>query len=350
MEKKQFKRYSRRELSAFCMEVALLLEAGVALEEGFAIMSEDADRPWEREMLTQMADAMEEGKPLNLVLEETGTYPDYVVKLAGIGYETGSLDVIMKSLSEYYAKEHQIMQGIKDAITYPSVMVGMLMILLAVLFIKVMPIFIDVYVQLGVVIPGFALAAMRVGGFFSVALWVLCMVLLGLGGIIYVASAGGKKMPAVQRAFQFMKDHSKLSRIISKRRFTAALGLTFKSGLEWEKGLHLAEGIIGDKTVQQQAHRCIEGLEQGQSYYDAIKSAGLYSGFQLQMIKVGVRSGHMDVVMDEVAKDYEQQADMAISNMISGFEPAVVAILAVSVGTVLLSVVLPLLGVLSAVG
>ena len=79
-------------------------------------------------------------------------------------------------------------------------------------------------------------------------------------------------------------------------------------------------------------------------------NTGLFSGFYVQMIKVGTRSGHLDSVMDEISQDYEEMADTAIDDMIARFEPTIVAVLAVSVGLVLLSVMLPLVGVLSAIG
>ena len=88
----------------------------------------------------------------------------------------------------------------------------------------------------------------------------------------------------------------------------------------------------------------------GESYYQAMKDTGLFSGFYVQMIKVGTRSGHLDRVMDEISQDYEEMADTAIDDMIARFEPTIVAVLAVSVGLVLLSVMLPLVGVLSAIG
>lgn len=70
----------------------------------------------------------------------------------------------------------------------------------------------------------------------------------------------------------------------------------------------------------------------------------------LQMIKTGNRSGHLDRVMEDISKDYEQEADNAIDNVIARFEPTMVAVLAVAVGLVLLSVMLPLVGVLSTIG
>ena len=107
--------------------------------------------------------------------------------------------------------------------------------------------------------------------------------------------------------------------------------------------------LAENDRIAEQVKKCEEKLELGESYYEALKETGMFSGFYIQMIKVGTRSGHLDSVMEEISNDYEEIADTAIDNMIARFEPTIVAVLAVSVGLVLLSVMLPLAGVLSAI-
>lgn len=81
-----------------------------------------------------------------------------------------------------------------------------------------------------------------------------------------------------------------------------------------------------------------------------MKNTGLFGGFHVQMIKVGVRSGRLDQVMEEISRSCEEEADTALDNMVNRLEPTMVAVLAVAVGLILLSVMLPLVGVLSAIG
>ena len=81
-----------------------------------------------------------------------------------------------------------------------------------------------------------------------------------------------------------------------------------------------------------------------------MNNSGLFSGFHIHMIKVGNRSGRLDSVMEDISRGYEEEADASIDNTISRLEPTIVAVLAVSVGMVLLSVMLPLVGILSAIG
>ena len=103
--------------------------------------------------------------------------------------------------------------------------------------------------------------------------------------------------------------------------------LPLRSGLEFEKGLELAGELAENDRIAEQVKKCEEKLELGESYYEALKETGMFSGFYIQMIKVGTRSGHLDSVMEEISNDYEEIADTAIDNMIARFEPTIVAVL-----------------------
>lgn len=346
----KYYRYSCEELSAFCLQIALLLEAAVPLDEGLTIMAEDAADEKEKAMLLYMAEGAELGDPFFKVLEDTGVFPAYVVRMARLGQQTGTLDQMMKSLSGYYEKEDRLLKAVKNAATYPAMMILMLLVVLFVLFTKVMPVFSKVYEQLGASLPAAASAAIRLGGILSGAALVLAALIAAAAAAIWTAARFGKKLSLVEKGITAVKNRSRIARAVALRRFTAVLALTLKSGLELEKSMELAKELAENEAVARQIDACAKRLEEGSSYYDAMKETGLFSGFYIQMIKVGSRSGHLDQVMEEISGDYEEMADSAIDRMIARFEPTIVAVLAVSVGLVLLSVMLLLVGVLSAIG
>lgn len=348
--KKAAKAYSARELSAFCLQISLLLSAAVPLDEGLSIMAEDAATGDEKELLQFLSEEVELGEPFYMALDKTGAFPDYVVRMAKLGQQTGTMDQMMESLSAYYEKEWGLMQSIKNALTYPVIMIFMLLTVLFVLFTKVMPVFEGVYEQLGAQLSPVSQSAIRLGGIFSGVALAVSFLLVMLAGGVYVASLFGHTFNLVGKMIDYVKRRSKVALAVANRRFTAVLALTLKSGMELEKGMELAEELVENSKVQEQIQECARDLELGTNYYDAMKKTGLFGGFHIQMIKVGTRSGRLDSVMEEISKDYEQEADTSIDNMIARFEPTMVAVLAVSVGLVLLSVMLPLAGVLSAIG
>lgn len=342
--------YSYQELSAFCLQIGLLLEAAVPLDEGLAIMAEDAGCEDEKQLLLYMAEGAELGDPFFKVLEDAGTFPLYVVRMAKLGQQSGTLDQMMKSLSDYYEKEYRLLVNVKNALTYPIMMVVMLLVVLFVLFSKVMPVFDQVYEQLGAKMSPAARSAIRLGGLFSgAALIAAAVIALAVFGI-WAASRFGHRISLVDKMVNYVKCHSRIALAIANRRFTSVLALTLKSGMEFEKGLELAGELVDNGKVAAQIEKCGRTLETGASYYQAMKDTGLFSGFYVQMIKVGSRSGRLDAVMEEISEDFEQAADQSMDNMLARFEPTIVAVLAVSVGLVLLSVMLPLVGVLATIG
>lgn len=343
-------KYTFRELSVFCLQAGLLLEAAVPLGEGLAIMAEDAASPEEKELLLYLSEGVELGSPFFQMLEEAGTFPVYMVRMAKLGQQSGTLDRIMMSLADYYEKEHRLMVNIKNALTYPVLMVIMLLVVLYVLFSRVMPVFEQVYEQLGAAMSPAARTAIRLGGVLSGAALIAAAVLaLAVGGI-WLAARMGRRPAFAERLAGFVKCHSSIALAAANRRFCAVLALTLKSGMELEKGLELAGDLVENEKVAGRIEKCAGALEDGASYYQAMKDTELFTGFYVQMIQVGSRSGRLDAVMEEISKDYGEAADQAMDNMLARFEPTVVAVLAVSVGLVLLSVMLPLVGVLSAIG
>lgn len=159
--------YSGRELSAFCLQISILLKAAVPLDEGLYLMAEDAPTEEEKKLLHTMGEDVELGDPFFESLERTGAFPPYVVRMAKLGQQSGTLDQMMESLADYYEKEYYMMKNIRNAITYPVMMVGMLLIVLFVLFTRVMPVFEQVYAQLGVQMSPLSQAASRLGGILS---------------------------------------------------------------------------------------------------------------------------------------------------------------------------------------
>ena len=133
-----------------------------------------------------MSEEVELWSPFSAVFQEVGSYPSFVIKMAKLGEETWTLDQMMASLSEYYEKEYILMKSIKNAVTYPIIMIFMLLVVLFVLFTKVMPIFESVYEQLGARLSPVSMAATRLGGMFSGVALAAGVLLAVVAGIIWL--------------------------------------------------------------------------------------------------------------------------------------------------------------------
>ena len=339
-----------KELSAFCMQISFLLAAGISIDGGLSVIAEDAVTEKEKEMLLKMSEEVGAGHSFALALEKTGEFPAYVVKMANVGQETGTLEFTMKSLADYYEKEHSLAQTLKNAITYPVIMVFMLVAVLFVILTKVMPIFEDVYAQLGAELSPVTMAAVQAG---SIVSGIILAAIILLGAIALVTLIFSKKSGNLKFAegiISFIKEKSLIADSMAKRRFAAILATTIKSGLDTDQAIDMAADLIVQKKINRKIIKVKDELEKGVTLYAALKTGNMFSGLDMQMIKVGSRSGKLDAVFKELSAKYEAEVDSAIDNMIGRFEPTMVVILAVIVGLILLAVMMPLVGIMAAIG
>ena len=163
MSDKYIKPLSNTETAAFCSQMAMILKSGISSVEGISILLEDVDDPDEKNLLTALNDTLIQTGDFSQSLKSTGAFPDYMVHMVTLGEQAGRLDEVMASLSDYYDKEAALNQTIRSAVTYPLIMILMMLLVILVLVTKIMPIFNQVFKQLGSEMSGLSLAILQAG-------------------------------------------------------------------------------------------------------------------------------------------------------------------------------------------
>ena len=139
------KALSNTELTTFCSQFALILRSGISSLEGLSIMQEDSPKGEGQELLSGMIRTMEETGSLYEALTASEVFPPYLCSMVEIGEQSGRLDDVMASLSEHYRREDEMAKNIKSAVSYPLVMLGMMIVVIFVLIVKVLPVFNEVF-------------------------------------------------------------------------------------------------------------------------------------------------------------------------------------------------------------
>ena len=113
---------SNEYVSAFCLEMSLLLHAGIGIEDGLYLLIEDEKDKKSKKMLEQLADLVTEGKPFSEAVREVGTFPKYVGDMIETGEETGRLEQSFQALADYYDRQQQLISQIRSALLYPFIL------------------------------------------------------------------------------------------------------------------------------------------------------------------------------------------------------------------------------------
>ncbi len=344
------KQLSPSEISAFCAQLALIIKAGISVREGISIMIDDVQDSSGREVLQIILSNVEEGSALAYALGQCECFPKYVVDMVDIGENSGRLDEVMDSLCAYYERNEAINQSIKNAVTYPMTMIAMMAVVIAVLVIKVLPIFQQVFRQLGSEMSAFAQGVMSFGAALSrFSVWSVAAVLaLMIFAVLLKRTKAGRVR--LSQLYEVLPVVGELSAKIAVARFASAMSLMLSSGLDIDQSLHMANELLQNKQMKEKISGMKELIGRGDSFVNALVEMRVFSGVNASMLTVGFKTGAVDTVMKKIAQRYEEEIDKSISTLISILEPTLVAILSIVVGMILLSVMLPLMGIMSSIG
>ncbi len=341
------KQLSKLEVSSFCSQMHMMLKGGISIFESVSILLEDSSNEAEKEILNTINTEINEGKNLSDALAVSGVYPAYALKMISIGEETGTLDEVMHSLAIYYDREDAINKNLRNALTYPLVMIGMMALVIIILLTQVMPIFEQVFVQLGLEMNSFARSILTLGNTLEqYAIIFIAIILLIVAIIFYLTKTVSGKKQWLSFAYHigFTRDiYEKLGAC----KVASALSIALKSGMTSEKGLEFSNELAMNPNISKKIEVCATAVQEGTDLAEALKFSNLFSGVAARMVSIAGKTGNLDQAMDDIAGRYEEEVDTKIRHLIGMIEPTLVIVLSIIVGVILLSVMLPLLSVMS---
>lgn len=336
-----------RELSNFFGQLGMLIHSGISVTEGLMILQEESQTDTDREIITALLSSMEETGSLTEAMKTSGKFPRSSVSYIKTGEETGCLDEILNSLSVHYEQEQEISEQIRSAVTYPLIMLGMMAVVIVVLLVKVLPVFQQVFQQMGMEMNALSLGLLNAGTIlsnYSGIFLILVVVLIGVILFLTLSDKGHHYLKSAAYHLPFFRDIPLAS---DYGRLTQGLSLGLKSGLSPDTSLELSAEMISHPLVLKRLEETSHLLEEGTPFSQALTDSKLFTGMEGRLISVGFQSGSADEALAQLSVKYREKTVDLISEAIAVVEPTIVIILSLLVGLVLLSVMMPLLGILS---
>jgi type IV pilus assembly protein PilC len=179
-----------------------------------------------------------------------------------------------------------------------------------------------------------------------IVLVLIALVVLGVLVLVLLSRVGHKEqvLAFVQRLVPSL---TRLNKKLSASRVSSVLSMMLSSGFPMEEALEMTGNVLSDREAAEQVKSIRTGLEEGKTFADAVSDTGLFDELHTRMIRMGSATGHEDQVLGKLSELYEEQVENDITRLIAIIEPTLVALLAVVIGAVLLSVMLPMAGILT---
>lgn len=347
MEKGQI--FQAGELFYLCSQLSWILKAAIPLEDGLAIISDNLEEKRQREVMQKLRTAVAENLPLSQAMKQADAFPEYLIHMTEIGEKSGRLDSVMLSLAAHYERENQISSQIKSAVTFPLILILMAAAVLAVVTLKILPIFRQVFESLSAENASLSLRAVNMGITAGHVVFVL-LIFAGLAmllAVFAVRTAAGRRL-----VFSMGKRIPFFSRILNQldaAEFASALSILLSSGYDVSESMGSLPNLLQNPQNRSNAQQAAQMLEQGAPLSLALRKTGLFTGLHFSMIQVGASAGTLEQAMDQIAAVNTEGALSSINNAVSLIEPALVGIVSLIIGVILLSIMLPLIGVMSSI-
>ena len=347
MSDKSRKKLTAEELYAFSDEMGMMISSGVSAIQGLTMMIDESHGGEEKELLQEMEQVVGETGSLSKAIDDAGIFPDYFVEMTKMGEATGKMDSVLINLAAHYSREMAISNAIRSAVTYPLMMVAMMFVIIIVLVTEIMPVFDRVFKQLGGTMDGLSGGFLAVGTFMKDHGIILLLILLAL--VMYVIvlnkTSWGKnhRNGILYKSRRFKSIHSK----IATSRFASAMAMTLSSGMDVMQALEVSGHIVDAPEFETKVEKCKDSFAETMDIGKAFSLSGIFGGLYGRMAILGAKTGNMENVLEKVASTYQEEADEEINDLIAVVEPTLVIVLSVIVGIILLSVMLPLLNIMS---
>lgn len=346
-------RLTSADVSVFCEGMAMMLAAGIQVDEALSLL--DIRRASAR--LSCVCDeayrAVLSGCGLAEAMRRTGTFPRHAVDMVAVGERTGRLEQTLRRLTSYYDEESRVFAKVRTAVGYPAALLCVMAVIVAFTVWVVLPVFIRVYESMAGSLTAGSSAAIAA----SVAIgWVALIVTL-LGAAATVAAVVASRTPRGNALLIKVLERLPFTRGAMEKlalsRFTLALSTYIASGVNDD--VAMAESIKTVEHPQVRVHaeaalRLMEDAERSCGLSTAIAESGLLDALYARMIVIGARTGSVENVLAGLGETFFNEAADRVDRVIDSVEPLLAALLTIAVGTTLISVMLPLIGIMGAIG
>jgi len=341
------KKVKAKELAVFTRQFSVMIDAGLPLVQCIDILAEQQNNAYFKEVLQQVRQNIEEGMTLYAALEKhPKVFDSLFTSMVEAGETGGVLDLILQRLATLIEKVVKLKRSIISASIYPAAVILVAIAAVAVIMVVVIPQFEQIFIGLlgpGEVLPLPTRIVMGISSF-----------LAGWGGLAVLAALIGA---SVGISFYYKTPNGRwqidtlllktpiiggLLRKIAVARFSRILSTLLSSGVPILQSLEITAKTAGNVVIEDAIVKVRAGVERGENFVDPLRATEVFPHMVGQMIGVGEQTGALDAMLGKIADFYEEEVDAAIADLLAMIEPALIAFLGVTIGSIVISMYLPL--------
>ncbi len=342
---------SLRTLAVFNRQLSVMFNAGLPITQSLVILAAQQKNKHFKEVLTEIRKDVEAGSNLsNAERKFPKIFNDLYTSMIQAGEASGNLDTILNRLSQYIENMSKLVGKVKAALAYPIGVLIVAIVLTSVILWKVVPVFQDLFANMGAELPVPTQIVIAASDFFKGN---ILFIVIGIGFLIfafrsYYATFKGRRV--VDRLMLRIWVIGQMLLKVAIARVTRTLATLLTSGVEIIESMTITAKTSGNAIIEDAVLKSRAFVQEGRPLWESWEETKIFPFMVTQMIAVGEQTGSLATMLSKVADFYDEEVDQSVSALVSLMEPIMIVFLGGLVGSIIVAMYLPLFDIVGKIG
>src|SRR5215210_514910 len=341
------KRIGDQDFVIWNQELAALLKAGLPLLQALDLMLERMKQPYFKAVLTDIRDRVKSGTDLSEAFASYGdTFPRLYPATLKAGERSGELEKVIRRFIRYMRLLLDARRRVISALVYPAVLVGLSIAMLTVIAIYVVPKFMIFFEELDAELPLVTRIVLAISRFMSQN-WPVLLVGVVAAAFVYRqwgrTDAGRSTIDRIKLRLPFL---GAVLHRFALAEFCRSLGTLLAGGIPLVPAFEIAVASVGNTWVRSRVEPTIQLVREGKPFHLALEQSGVFLDMAIDMVKVGEATGSLDEMLGSVADFLDEEIETRMQRILSLIEPLMLVVMGIMIAILLVSIYLPLFGML----
>ena len=339
-----------RDLSVFCRQFGSIINAGVTVVEALQMLYEQTENKSMKNAIREVMRSVEKGESLaEGMRSQEKIFPQILVNMVEAGEASGKLEISFERMAVHFEKDAKLKALVKKAMIYPVVICVVAIGVIIIMMTFVIPNFMGMFEELDQELPGITLLVIGISNFMVAKWWLLLLIVAGLiAAVIYFKGTDAGRMFFGKLALK-LPAFGNLTTKSSSARLTRTLSTLLTAGLPLIDAIDITARTIDNEIVKRSLMDAKDEVARGIPLSQPLEASGLFPPMVFHMMRIGEETGNIEGMLDKVADYYDEEVENATEALTAVMEPLIIVILAVVVGTIIMAIMSPMLGMYSAI-
>jgi len=339
-----------KDISVFCRQFSTLIAAGLPLINILDILSSQSSSRSLKKDLIEISEDVRTGKSLSASLKNRKNFPALLVSMIEVGETGGTLDTVLSSMTTHYEKETKLKQKVKNAMTYPIIVLSVTAVVIYFLLTYVVPVFVGMFEGAGIELPLPTRILLSLSSFVVAnGIWLILSLFIFILLFRYFISQGAGRLIWHKTLLKAPLTGKMITYVLSSS-FTRTMAMLLSAGVPLLESIDMAKKVLDNAVSDKALTQVSDGVRLGETLWNTIDQVHLFPPIITHMIRVGEESGALDDVLSKTASFFEAESEEYMLKLTTLMEPAMILVLAGIVMFVVISIVLPMFDMMGMIG